>query len=138
MINKMRSFISRYKEPVLYIVFGLLTTAVNYLVYLPLYNLAYLSASASNIIAWFLSACVAFITNKLLVFESKNLHPKTVLLEAIKFFGCRIGTGALETLILLLAVDIMRLDGNVWKIIVSILVVILNYVMSKLYIFPNK
>jgi putative flippase GtrA len=58
--------------------------------------------------------------------------------ELIKFVGTRIGSGGLETLILLLAVDVLGMNGNVWKLITSVLVVILNYVGSKLLVFRKK
>ena len=62
---------------------------------------------------------------------------KTVLPELGKFVGCRIGSGLLETGILALSVDLLNWNGNVWKLITSVLVVVLNYVASKLIIFKK-
>ena len=61
-----------------------------------------------------------------------------VLPELAKFLGCRIGSGVLETAILFVTVDLLKWDGNLWKIVTSVLVVILNYVGSKLLVFRKK
>ena len=92
----------------------------------------------SNAIAWVAAVAFAFLTNKPFVFKSHDWSAKTVLPELSKFVGCRVASGVLETLILLLAVDILGWNGNIWKIITSVLVVILNYVASKLVIFRKK
>jgi putative flippase GtrA len=111
---------------------------VNYVVYLPCYNLLNLSAVASNAIAWVVAVAFAYLTNKPFVFRSYDWSVKTVVPELTKFVGCRIGSGLTETLILLLAVDIMGWNGNIWKLITNVLVVILNYIGSKLLVFRSK
>ena len=63
---------------------------------------------------------------------------KTLLPELAKFVGCRIGSGLAETAILFVAVDLLQGSGNLWKLLTSILVVILNYVASKLLVFKTK
>ena len=123
---------------ILYLVFGVLTTGVNYIVYLPCYNILGLSASVSNAIAWVVSVAFAFVTNKPFVFRSYDWSAKVVLPELAKFLGCRIGSGVLETAILFVTVDLLKWDGNLWKIVTSVLVVILNYVGSKLLVFRKK
>lgn len=138
MYKKLKSLFVRYYDLITYLVFGVLTTAVNYLVYLPCYNLLHLSASVSNAIAWVVAVAFAFLTNKPIVFRSFDWSAKVVLPELAKFVGCRVGSGLLETLILLGTVDILRWNGNLWKIVTSVLVVILNYVASKLLVFRKK
>lgn len=135
MLQKIRALVEKYWDIVTYLIFGVLTTVVNYLVYLPIYNLLGASAAVSNAIAWVAAVAFAFLTNKPFVFKSHDWSAKTVLPELSKFVGCRVASGVLETLILLLAVDILGWNGNVWKIITSVLVVILNYVASKLLVF---
>ena len=120
---------------VAYLVFGVLTTAVNYLVYLPCYNVLGLSAAVSNAIAWVAAVAFAYLTNKPLVFKSHDWSAKTVLPELAKFVVCRIGSGVLETGLLLVCVDWLGWDGNVMKLASSVLVVILNYIGSKLVVF---
>lgn len=135
MLQKIRALVEKYWDIVTYLIFGVLTTVVNYLVYLPIYNLLGASAAVSNAIAWVAAVAFAFLTNKPFVFKSHDWSAKTVLPELSKFVGCRVASGVLETLILLLAVDILGWTGNIWKIITSVLVVILNYVASKLLVF---
>ena len=135
MLQKIRALVEKYWDSVTYLIFGVLTTVVNYLVYLPIYNLLGASAAVSNAIAWVAAVAFAFLTNKPFVFKSHDWSAKTVLPELSKFVGCRVASGVLETLILLLAVDILGWNGNIWKIITSVLVVILNYVASKLLVF---
>ena len=116
----------------------MLTTVVNYLVYLPLYNGAGLSATASNAVAWVVAVAFAFLTNKPFVFKSHDWSAKTVFPELGKFLGCRIGSGLMETGIIFLFVDLLRWDGNIMKLATSVLVIILNYVGSKLLVFKKK
>ena len=135
MLQKIRALVEKYWDIVTYLIFGVLTTVVNYLVYLPIYNLLGASAAVSNAIAWVAAVAFAFLTNTPFVFKSHDWSAKTVLPELSKFVGCRVASGVLETLILLLAVDTLGWNGNIWKIITSVLVVILNYVASKLLVF---
>lgn len=123
---------------VLYLFLGALTTAVNFVVYFPLYNICGISASVSNIIAWALSVVVAFLTNKPLVFKSMNWSASVTLPEFIKFVGCRLLSGFLETLFVYISVDVLSLNGNIMKILISVFVVISNYVLSKLLVFRGR
>jgi putative flippase GtrA len=136
--DKVKKLYHKYYDLILYLVFGVLTTGVNYIVYLPCYNILGLSASVSNAIAWVVSVAFAFVSNKPFVFRSYDWSAKVVLPELAKFLGCRIGSGVLETAILFVTVDLLKWDGNLWKIVTSVLVVILNYVGSKLLVFRKK
>ena len=138
MLKKLKSLIETYNDILTYLVFGVLTTVVNYLVYLPCYNLLQLSASVSNAIAWVAAVAFAYLTNKPFVFKSHDWSAKTVLPELARFLGCRIGSGVAETVILLLTVDILGWDGNIWKLVTSVLVVLLNYVGSTLFAFKKS
>lgn len=138
MLKKLKSLIETHNDILTYLVFGVLTTVVNYLVYLPCYNLLQLSASVSNAIAWVAAVAFAYLTNKPFVFKSHDWSAKTVLPELARFLGCRIGSGVAETVILLLTVDILGWDGNILKLATSVLVVLLNYVGSKLFVFKKS
>ena len=131
----MKKRLGKYKDILLYLIFGVLTTVVNYLVYLPCYNLLGWSAGVSNVLAWVIAVAFAFLTNKPFVFKSHDWTWKTVWPELSKFVGCRIGSGVLETAILLLCVDILGWNGNVWKLATAVLVIILNYIGSKFLVF---
>lgn len=135
MFSSIRELIKKHWDIVTYLFFGVLTTAVNYIVYLPLYNLLHFSATLSNCIAWVAAVAFAFLTNKPFVFKSHDWSAGTVLPELTKFVGCRLGSGIAETLIIFLTVDILAWNGNLMKLFTSVLVVILNYVASKLLVF---
>lgn len=135
MMGKLRSLIEKYWDILAYLFFGVLTTAVNYAVYLPCYNLLQLRAAMSNVIAWVAAVAFAYLTNKPFVFKSRDWSAGTVLPELIRFVGSRIASGALETGIIFLTVDCLLWNGNVMKLATSVLVVILNYVASKLLVF---
>ena len=138
MIQKIRDLISKHWDILSYLFFGGLTTVVNYLVYLPCYNLLHLSAAVSNVIAWVVAVAFAYLTNKPFVFKSHDWSMKTVAPELAKFVGCRIGSGLMETAIIFIAVDCLHGSGNLWKLVTSVLVVILNYFGSKLLVFRKK
>lgn len=138
MIEKVFSLIRKYYDVLAYLFFGVLTTVVNYLVYLPCYNLLGMKAVVSNGIAWAAAVAFAYLTNKPFVFRSYDWSAKTVIPELTKFVGCRVASGVTESVILFLAVDLMGWNGNLWKIVTSVLVVILNYIGSKLLVFRSK
>lgn len=121
-----------------YLIFGVLTTVVNYIVYLPLLNILQLSAALSNVIAWAAAVAFAYVTNKPFVFKSHDWSLRTVIPELSKFVSCRVASGAMETAIIFVAVDMLGWNGNIWKLVTSVLVVILNYVFSKLIVFRKK
>lgn len=138
MIQKLRSLIKKYWDILTYLVFGVLTTVVNYAIYLPIFNFCGMSAAVSNMIAWVGAVIFAFLTNKPFVFHSHDWSAKTTLTELIKFVSCRVASGVLETVILFLAVDLMAWNGNIWKLVTQVLVIVINYVGSKLLVFRNK
>ena len=136
--EKILSLIRKHYDVLAYLVFGVLTTVVNYVIYLPCYNLLGYSAAVSNLIAWVAAVAFAYLTNKPFVFRSHDWSAKTVIPELTKFVSCRVASGAAESVILLLTVDILHWNGNVWKLITSVLVVILNYLGSKFLVFTKK
>lgn len=135
---KLRKLVEKYWDIFSYLFFGVCTTIVNYIIYLPCYNLLGISATVSNMIAWVVAVAFAYLTNKPFVFKSNDWSRETVIPELTKFVGCRIGSGAAETLILLLAVDLLGWNGNIWKLVTQVMVVVLNYIGSKLLVFTKK
>ena len=133
----LKRLIVKYWDVLSYLFFGGLTTVVNYAVYLPCFNLLGMSAAVSNVIAWAVAVLFAFLTNKPFVFKSHDWSAKTVWPEFIKFVGCRIGSGVLETAIVFVTVDLLYWNGNWMKLATSVLVVILNYFASKLLVFKK-
>ncbi|MEF2836535.1 MAG: GtrA family protein [Oscillospiraceae bacterium] len=138
MIQKMKALLEKYWEVITYLFFGVLSTIVNYIVYLPAYLLLGWSAAVSNAVAWVVAVAFAYLTNKPFVFKSNDWSRKTVIPELTKFVSCRVASGVAETLILLVTVDVLNWNGTIWKLITSVLVVVLNYIGSKLVVFRNK
>ena len=138
MFAKLKDLFKKYYDLSSYLFFGVLTTVVNYLVYLPCYNLLGLNASVSNMVAWVVAVAFAYVNNKPFVFHSYDWSSKVVIPELTKFVATRVGSGALETAILFLSVDVAGMNGNVWKLVTSVLVVVLNYIGSKLLVFKKK
>lgn len=136
-MKHIRHFVEKHKELISYIFWGAASTAVNYGIYFLCTKPLQLDYLVSNVIAWVVSVAFAFVVNKLFVFESKSLVAKTVLSELWKFVSARIFSGMLETGILFVFVTLMHMNDSVIKIAAGVIVIILNYVMSKLLIF-NK
>ena len=136
-MEKLKALAAKYRDIIVYLVFGVLTTVVNYIIYLPCYNGLGLSGSISNAIAWVGAVTFAYLTNKPFVFQSYDWSAKTVIPELTKFVGCRVGSGVLETAIIFLTVDWLGWNGNVMKLLTSVLVVVLNYIGSKLLVFKK-
>jgi putative flippase GtrA len=134
----LRKLCNKYRDEILYLVFGVLTTIVNYVVYIPCYNLLHLTGAVSNGIAWVAAVAFAFLTNKPFVFKSHDWSAKVLLPELGKFLGCRIGSGLLETAIIFLTVDCLTWNGNWMKLFTNVMVVFLNYFGSKLLVFRKK
>ena len=134
----LRKLCNKYRDEILYLVFGVLTTIVNYVVYIPCYNLLHLTGAVSNGIAWVAAVAFAFLTNKPFVFKSHDWSAKVLLPELGKFLGCRIGSGLLETAIIFLTVDYLTWNGNWMKLFTNVMVVFLNYFGSKLLVFRKK
>lgn len=137
-MEKLRKLLRKYHDILTYMIFGGLTTLVNYAVYLPCYNLLYLSATVSNVLAWVVSVLFAFVTNKIFVFHSGSWSSQVLWPELTKFVGCRLGSGLLETAVLFLTVDLLQWNGNWVKLIISIAVVLMNYFASKWLVFRNR
>ena len=134
LINKVFKIYSDYKMPILYIFFGGLTTLINIVVYSLCYYFYHIDNVPSNIIAWILAVVFAFVTNKIYVFESKS---KSILYELCTFFACRAGTGLLDLGIMYLSVDILAWNELLMKILSNVIVIVLNYVFSKVIIFKK-
>lgn len=133
-----KDLFTKYKSIIMYAVFGVLTTIVNMGAYYLCFNIAHIPNVPSTIIAWVLAVAFAFITNKLWVFDSPSFDAQTLKHEIPTFFGARLATGVLDVLIMYLAVDVAHLNPTFWKLVSNILVIIINYVASKLVIFKKK
>jgi putative flippase GtrA len=90
------------------------------------------------VIAWVLAVAFAYFTNKIWVFESKSWKWSVLKREISAFVSCRLATGILDIVIMYVCVDLLHWHAMLMKILSNILVIILNYVFSKLVIFKKK
>lgn len=137
-MEKLLALLKQYRSIVSYVFFGVVTTLINMAVYYVCYHPLGLSSDLSTIIAWVIAVLAAFLTNKPFVFESHDWSPKVLFPEAASFFGCRVGSGIVELVLMHVTVEMLGLPGMVMKLLVNVIVVILNYVASKLLVFRNK
>jgi putative flippase GtrA len=122
------------RELVLYVFFGALTFLVNIVTYFIFEDLMGINYLISNILAWFFSVLFAYVTNRIWVFESKS---PDILKEMSLFFGGRIFSGAVDTGLMYLFIDVLMISDLISKIVVQVIVIILNYIFSKLIVFKD-
>lgn len=125
------------KEVILYIVFGIFTTIVNIGSFYLLTTYAHLTENLANIIAIILAVIFAYITNRKLVFNSKASNIKEVFNEIIKFFSARLFTMIIEFLGFILLFNVMNIPNLISKATITILVIILNFFLSKFFAFKK-
>lgn len=134
-------FLKKYRHILLYLLFGVTTTAVNWCIYALSHG--FLGMTAANAVAWLGAVVYAFVTNKLFVFESKSMKAGVWLAEGVKFFASRAFSGVVEVFLptglfaLGLEQDLFGLEGGVAKALVSVLVIVMNYVLSKWVVFSK-
>lgn len=128
----------KYKDIIPYGVFGVLTTLVNIVSYWVAAHPLGLSVVTSTIIAWFLSVLFAYVTNRKWVFHSEAVGFDAIMKEMVSFFGCRLATGFVDLAFMFIFVDVLHLNDVVIKVISNIIVIVLNYVASKLVIFKHS
>ena len=122
------------RELILYVVFGAFTFFVNLISYFFFANLLGINYLISNAIAWFLSVLFAYVTNRRWVFESRSPN---ILKEMSLFFGGRIFSGVVDMFLMYAFIDLLAFDGSISKIVVQIIVIVLNYIFSKLIVFKK-
>ena len=138
MFKQAMALYQKYREMILYLVFGGLTTLVNIFSYFVLTDLGNIQYLVSTALAWVLSVLFAYFTNRVWVFQSTASGAKAILVEMGSFFGCRLLSGVIDLGIMFLCVSVLGMPDKLIKILANIVVIILNYLFSKLFIFKNK
>lgn len=147
----MKKLLKKYKELILYVVFGALTTLVNYVVYFGCKAL-HIPYQPSTVIAWIAAVAFAYITNRIWVFESKSSGAKAICKEIVLFVGARLFSLVLELIIMFIGMDLLSagertvvlfektlpLGEFITKTIAQIVIIVSNYVFSKLVVFRKK
>ena len=142
-MRKLYEFIKKnylkYKEMVNYLIFGGLTTVLNFIVYIIFTRCFSLEEVLSSGLAWIISVLFAYVVNKIFVFESKVKGVVNILKEMITFIGCRIISGiTCDVGLFALMVKVLSVNDVISKIVTQVLVIVANYLFSKLLVFRKK
>ena len=138
-MRKILELYKKYKELINYLIFGGLATLVNFVSYYIVARIIGIDEVISSAIAWFCSVMFAYITNKIFVFESKSENKRGIIKEIISFIGFRIVSGILcDVGTFALMVKVFSINDIVSKVITQVMVVIVNYLFSKFFIFKKK
>ena len=144
-MKRIQELFIKYKEMIMYLIFGVGTTGVNFIIYTLLESvIGVKNLTVANCIAWVGAVAFAYVTNKLWVFESKSWKVDVVWKELGKFLGARLASGVIEIGLfpILLKVGlshaIFGVEGMVAKVLISVIVIILNYIFSKLVVFKKE
>ncbi|CCL27092.1 TPA: GtrA family protein [Clostridioides difficile] len=127
----------KHKETILYLFFGTLTTFVNIISYLFFTRVVSLNFIIANILAWIFAVLFAYFTNKFFVFESKVIEIAFLFKEFLSFVSFRLFSGITEMLIMYIMIDLLFINDIIVKVFTNIIVIVLNYVFSKMIIFKK-
>ncbi len=134
-VSKIKTLYKKYESIIAYLFFGACSMVANIIAYAICAKVFNLSTVISTIIAWIVAVAIAYITNRLWVFKSKNTKHKEIIREILSFLAARILTGLLDIAIMYIFVDLLHWSDIVMKIISNIIVIVLNYIASKMFIF---
>ncbi len=127
----------KYKELILYAIFGGGATLINIVCFKLFDDALNTSYIVANVLAWLAAFIFAFITNKLWVFESKDCKSKKAIKEMLEFLIARLVTLVIDTFLMWLFIQVLIWNKLFAKIIVNVIVIIINYVASKFWIFKK-
>ncbi len=128
----------KYKDIIAYGIFGILTTIVNIIVYWAAAHLLHLDTVPATVIAWIAAVLAAYLTNRKIVFHSEASGRREILQEILRFFAARLATGIFDWVFMYVTVDRLGWNDVAMKVIANIVVIISNYVLSKLVVFRRK
>lgn len=143
-MDKIKILILKYREALSYLFFGGLTTVVSWGTYALFVGTLHMHVNAGNILSWICAVTFAFVTNKLWVFQSRSWAWPLWIKEAASFFAGRVFSGLVELgglpLLMRMGLDqpVFGVDGFAAKVVISIVVIILNYFLSKIFVFRKR
>lgn len=137
-MKKIKAIYIKYREIINYLIFGILTTLVNFIIYIVFTRFLSFNELTSNCIAWCVSVTFAYITNRIFVFCSNVKNKKNILREIASFFSSRILTGVMcDILIFKFLLDVLLINDILVKIIVQVIIIVGNYLLSKFLVFKK-
>ena len=140
MVGKLICLYKKNKEVINYLIFGILTTLINLITYFLLTNTfldvnKVLELQCANVISWVVAVVFAYFTNRKYVFESSNTNK---FKEIVNFFAARIVTLVMDMGIMYFGVNLLNLNDGICKIVSQVVVIVSNYIFSKLFVFRKK
>lgn len=132
-----KPFYLAHKEVLLYVLFGGLTTVISILSFTLAYEFCVINEHIANIMSWILAVTFAFITNRTWVFKGSADNNATVFKQALSFYAGRVFTLLVEEVVVFVFITWLGFSALLVKVATQAIVLILNYVISKYYVF-NK
>lgn len=137
MVNKFIKIYKKYEEIINYLIMGVLTTLVSIVSYFILAKVFGINYLISNIISWIISVAFAYVTNKIFVFKNEVKEKKQVLIQIYQFVKYRLLSLIIDILLMYIFVELIKMDDMIAKVINQVIVIVLNYVFSKLFVFKK-
>lgn len=137
-MNKIKELFIKYKELILYVIVGGATTVVSFVALFLFDHILGIKMEIANVLSWICAVSFSFITNKLVVFESKDKDFKKTLKELGGFVGARLASLVVDEAIMIIGVRVLGINTYIVKCISEVFVVVINYFFSKFIIFKKK
>lgn len=137
-LKDLANWYREHQEGMRYLIFGALSTVVNIIIFTICTSFMKCSTTIGNVIAWIIAVIFAYITNKIWVFKSETKGIKGLIKEICSFTGARVATLVMETVFLVIFIDKLHFNTFLMKIISNILVILLNFILSKVWIFKKN
>ena len=137
-MGKLIELFRKYQDVISYLIFGGLSTIVNIVSYAFFSHALGMPTVPASVASWFVTVIFVYLTNRVWVFHSQAESAAEIAREFMTFMGCRVATGVLDVAIMWVSVDILGWNDIVMKVISNMIVIVLNYVASKLVIFKRK
>lgn len=139
-MKKIKELYSKYEELINYLFIGGCTTLISLFVYylcvFTIFNPENsILLQCANILSWIMAVAFAYIANRKFVFKSQNENVKN---EASKFLSARIVTLLIDMIFMWLTVSVLHFNDKIMKILSNIIIIVLNYIFSKLYVFVKE
>lgn len=137
-MTKIIDLLRKYRELLAYGIIGVSTTLLNFLLYYVMTRVLNIDYMVANVMAYLIALIYAFFTNKYIVFVSKSVSKAVIFHETISFFGMRLIAGILDSFLMYIGVDVLTINDSLTKIVVTLLIIIINYFVSKYMVFTKN
>lgn len=134
----LKNFFQKYYSLITYGFFGVCSTLINIIMYDLLAHHFLIPIIGSTVGAWIVAVIFAYITNRIFVFQSKTSEIGSIVSEALSFIGCRFGTEVIDIAMMFVGVSVLKINDMFIKVIANIVIIVLNYVASKFWIFKTN